>query len=111
MGWDAYSEGKNKKLALNSFRKLSDEIIKKTGGVDAYFFEGELDVSTSARMLEKGTGQNVYGDCWTAEQVKDYNENANWDFEYEEDDAWAYWSAREFLKICAQYNLSIKFSY
>lgn len=52
-------------------------------------------------------------DCWTymewdAEQVL---KKANWDFGYEEKDAWAYWSARKFLETCARLKLTIRFSW
>lgn len=121
MGWDAYSSAeynweKNQfkdKAIGKLFNQADKEIREKTGNVDWGFDKGLLDTSDCANMLEKATGKSCYDKPyrWSAKQVKQYNQSANWDFEFELGDAWAYWSAKKFLEICAGNNLSIRFSY
>lgn len=116
MGWDAYSIG-DEESGLSAFqvRTCFQEatlfVQALTGVADAWLPKGGLDCSVCARMLAKATGEDVYGDPWTAEKVKELNASASWGFVFEEDQAWAYWSARKFLETCAELGLGIEFSW
>jgi len=73
---------------------------------------GGLDCSECARMLEKATKMNAWDENgWDVEKVKTLHSSADWKFNYHKDKAWAYWSAKKFLEICAENNLSIEFSF
>lgn len=133
MGWDAiamYADGseierfygwekgydKRRQIgdkALNkAFRKASKEVADKAGCVDGLLCRAALDCRTCAEMLEQATGEGMWRDeDATAEEVKCWSKEANWDFEYDENDAWAYWSARRFLELCAEHGLAINFSW
>ncbi len=120
MGWDAASSAnidwENDKLEdenLDHLFKLAAKYVKeKTGTVDGYLELGGLDVSNCAYMLEKATGKNCWNEKgWSVEEVKQLQESANWNFEYDEEEAWSYWSAKKFLEVCAEASLSISFSY
>jgi hypothetical protein len=122
MGWDAQSSvevfyGKRSrhiknrrinKLFLDAFK----EIQQITGTVDGYLDIGSLDCSICGKMLEKATDQSTYTPLgWSIDVVIALNTSANWEFFYNKKDQWAYLSAKKFLEICAQENLSIKFSW
>ena len=62
-------------------------------------------------MLEKATGLDCWGDDWQADKIQSINEKSNWDFEYSKEDAWAYWSAKKFLELCARFKLTVIFSW
>ena len=117
MGWDAYSsvdklKGDTKAKAKKAFIEAHKRVLKKCGEVDFYLHDGALDVSWSGHMLSQATNEPVYVDKpWDIEKVHKLRNKANWNFEYEKEQEWAYWSAREFLNVCAKYNLSITFSY
>ena len=123
MGWDAHSSADMKstirKLYIRDpkIRKLFKEAEtfvreKSNGHVDIYLHIGSLDTSTCGKMLERAVGWPVYDeDGWNVDKVKKLNAEANWDFKFKKEDAWAYWSARKFLEVCAQANLSISFSW
>lgn len=120
MGWDAHSSAK-KDWAVNKlkdpdinrlFKNAEAYVIRKSGRVDWYLRMGGLDCSACADMIEKATGRSPYvKNGWGKDLVKAINKTANWDFKYEPDEAWAYWSAKKFLEICAKANLSISFSW
>lgn len=120
MGWDAHSTAK----ADWEHHKLTDPTIdkmfknaemyvrRKAGTVDANLRMAGLDCSNCAHMIEKATGRTAWDyKKWPKKLVKEISKNANWDFEYEKDEAWAYWSAKKFLETCAKAGLSISFSW
>ena len=120
MGWDAHSSAKvnwdKRKLEDKNIDRLfegaENYVKEKTGTVDGFLRLGSLDVSRCAYMLEQATGKNCWDEKgWTEEEVKRFNETANWDFEYNDEDAWAYWSAKKFLEVCAEANLSVSFTW
>lgn len=120
MGWDAFSSAKyNYETGIfedpsigKLFKEASDFVKSLTGSVDGSLDHGVLDVSTCGEMLERGTGENCWTeDPWDKETVKRLAMTANWNFEYDIADAWAYWSAKKFLEICAEAGLSIRFSF
>ncbi|MGK0174078.1 MAG: hypothetical protein ACI9AT_000441 [Ulvibacter sp.] len=121
MGWDAHSSAetiiKNDKLILSDsfirkdFNKAAKDIVSKAGSIDFLFEVGGLDVSTCGKMLHEATGFNVYGDEWSVEMVKFLHKKADWDFYYPKEELWAYLSAKHFLALCAEHELSIEFTY
>lgn len=115
MGLDTYSSAFGKESMTehlkSEFTKAWEFIVDKTGSCDGGFVSGYLDTSTCGKMLNRATGKGVYGDDWSKEEVKQLYETANWNFSYSEDEEWAYWSARKFLEVCANNDLSIEFSW
>ena len=119
MGWDAFGKMPRTQGSLRieskelrwAFRGAAAYIRQKTGTVDALLRDGGLNVSTSGRMLEQATGESVYARDWTPEDVVHYHKQANWDFEYEASNEWAYESAKKFLAICAVFKIGIEFSW
>lgn len=120
MGWDAYSpagrdykKNKLKDPAIDKLFKNAESYVKrKTGSVDGLLRMAGLDCSDCAEMLDKATGRSVTDDNnWSKNFVKKMNACANWDFEYEQEQAWAYWSARKFLETCAKAGISISFKW
>ncbi len=126
MGWDAFAlspetsdwvaaaNQKTKELEIVdekttvAFAAAVLRVVGKAGGVDADLKIGGLGCRSCAEMFEQA-GASPYSD-WDAEKVKDIARTANWDFDPGED-AWAYWSAREFLQTCADLGLAVRFSY
>lgn len=120
MGWDAHSsakvnwkENRLRNANLNRlFINAHGYVKRKTGGVDGFLSIGSLDVDDCALMLEKATGKSCWDEKgWSKKEVKEIYKKADWDFEYKINEAWAYWSAKKFLEVCAKSNLSIRFSY
>lgn len=113
MGWDAYTDTKNKR-ALAAFNKAADKVCRIAGSVDGLLAKGGLDCSTCATELEDATGHSVYCEYpWSIEMVKVLNKKARWPrkADIEPGREWAVYSAKEFLRVCATYNLSIRFSW
>lgn len=126
MGWDAFSsydrrsKSKQNLAAKKAFEKADKKVMKLTGTVDAYLQHGGLDCSSCREMLEKAAELSIknLNWCWAygekgmpPEAVKLMHLFCVWDFKFPKHDDWAYWSAKEFLRICAENNLSIRFDY
>ena len=120
MGWDAYAFGIKRdwiKKRLRdpvldkTFKEAEDFVRTAAGTVDGYLRLGGLDVSSCGRMLEKATGESCWVDGWSSDVVQRLNRTANWKFKYNEDEYWAYLSAKTFLECCAKHNLEITFSF
>jgi hypothetical protein len=120
MGWDAYSSAEylhevgrfKNPLHTEAFEKACAQVKELGGTVDAFLEMGSLDCSACCRMLEEATGESCYNEeGWNADKVQELSEKADWRILYDNDDAWAYWSARKFLETCAELNLSIEFSW
>lgn len=120
MGWDAHSSAKRdwKKMKLKDpitdklFKNAEVYVKRKAGSVDGYLRMAGLDCSACAKMLEQATGRSAWDERgWDKDFLIKVNEKANWDFEYEQEQAWAYWSAKKFLESCAKAGLSISFSW
>lgn len=128
MGWDAYSlvprtlaEMQNPQHVI-AFKESSKTIVEKFGSVDGSLSNGGLGLSYSASMLEKAsekTGEDVLGfffhpyqdDELTPDQVKVLNERLNWNFEIEKGDEAYLQSAKEFIRVCSDLGVGIRFSY
>ncbi len=121
MGWEAYTNvrvyyGTNtpfRSEIKKDLKEIKKFVIEKAGSIDGGLVEGiGLCVSYSGKMLEKGTGINVYrSEVVEFEELKEISKNVNWDFEYIKKDACYYWSARKFFELCLKYELDIRFSY
>lgn len=119
MGWDAYAsiERSSEKFIIKNmftrklFKDATQRVQNKTTTADGFLSAGALDCSQCAQMLTKATGASCYSDGWTVEEVQGLAKDADWDFNYDPDKAWAYESAKEFLTLCAKLKLSIYFSY
>ena len=108
MGWDASCL--DLKVDKKPFKQASKEVKQKAGLVDGRLMFGGLDCSTCRRMLQQATDQNcTEGVEWSAKQVKQISAAAKWDFTFNAEDAWAYWSARKFLEVCAELGTGIYF--
>lgn len=120
MGWDASSSvvldynfepPQIKHPAYREVFENADKEVKKLAGtVDGYLHLGSLDCERCRVMLYEATGLSCYTD-WSKEKVRELYKFSDWDFEYEPQDEWAYWSAFLFLQICSKLNLSIHFNY
>lgn len=121
MGWDAFSTAEISKSSgfklkhkrhREAFKAACDEVRMHADMIDGGLDAGVLDCSDCRNMLQTAfNGEySVYTD-WTPEQLTALNDVANWDFKYSKDDAWAYWSARLWLKTCAELGLGARFSY
>lgn len=88
------------------FNAAADLVIEKAGSYDGGLRLGGLDCSTSIRMLEKAVGLSLSHEHYhIATQLQMMS---NWDFEYSDEDAWAYWSARKFMECCCEFDLYFK---
>lgn len=128
MGWDAHSSAtqnwksrSKKQLALKeAFKKAHSFVVAKVGQVDGYLQYGGLDCSPCRDMLEKAAERSEkslsWNMCWDGDgmppdAVKVMHMFCDWGFNCKKDEKWAYWSAREFLRVCAENDLSIRFTY
>jgi hypothetical protein len=133
MGWDAYATKQGKRLA-HKWEQVGDgpattlvladdeqraifaaaraRVLEQSPVIDGFLETGGLDVSTCAKMLEEATDESAYSDDgWSAEGVKLLAASANWEFEVDDDERWAYWSARVFLETCAAHGFGIVFDW
>jgi hypothetical protein len=110
MGWDAISSVGNNKAIIAKFKEAEKLTISMAGCADANLCLGSLGCKICGEMLTIATGESVYM-YWSESKVKKLNSKANWDFNYNKDEEWAYWSARYFLEVCAKHELSISFSW
>jgi|GEM_PF-2228700 len=129
MGWDAYSSAPHSKsvrggLKYKKHREAFNQAVynvrKNAGSVDGMLQFGGLDCSLCREMMRKAAGLSKkelnWGLAWhhdgmKPEFVKVMHMFLNWNFKYKKEDAWAYWSAKEFVRVCADNGLSIKFTY
>jgi len=96
------------KKQLAEFKKLADLIVKHDGSVDCMLARGSLDCSCNAVALEEATGESCYTEIpWDKETVKRLAKTANWDYVNNN----CAFQARKFLELCAELNLSIRFSW
>jgi hypothetical protein len=123
MGWDAQSSTKldfkrrgESKIVDPKIRKAfhdaAKRVIAKAGHADPYLLQyGGLDFRECGMILCEATKASVRCEGWSVNMVKGLWVTADWNFDYSDYEAWHYWSAREFLRVCAENNLEIKFSY
>ena len=106
MGWTAIA----KTRSFSDFKKAEHNVIMAAGYVDGGLREGYLSTHASARMLDEATGGKCYSE-WRGGDARAIADSANWDFDFDPEDKWAYWSARTFLDVCAKNNLTVSFSW
>lgn len=114
MGWDAFAKGPKGGMITNSeikhaFRAAQKLCMLKAKGHDIHIGKGyvALDCSQTAEMLKKACGKSPWDpNPWHPKLM-----TFNWDFEYKKELAWAYWSAKKFIDVCQEFNLTIKFSW
>ncbi|WP_333577901.1 hypothetical protein [Sphingobacterium sp.] len=128
MGWDAISSfnsnirsrAKQNLSIKKKFIEASEYVKKITGSVDGDLSIGALDCSPCHDMLIKAAKNSDkelnWGLAWSydgmnPDVVKVMHAYLNWDFKFSKEDAWAYYSAKEFVRICAENELSIRFTY
>lgn len=129
MGWDAWAsvnvhtrewiatyDGARRELVVHhasadAFVAAAEKVRTLTGNVDGFLHAGGLDVSLCGKFLSVATGRDVYGDSWPQDLVKQLSAAAMWPTDVGTMDRWALESAREFLRVCAEYNLGVVFSW
>ncbi len=128
MGWDAYSSVELADELLikddthrEAFEQAVKNVLEKCQTVDGFLETGGLDCSACRDMLELAARKSPtpalnWHTCWNKygmqqDEVKRMHEHCNWKFEFDQDQAWAYWSAREFLRVCAEQGLTIRFDH
>ena len=128
MGWDAYAE--IKKNTQEEIFKNAVKNVKRLSSVICNFMindlhNGCLDSSLINIMLSRAVMPmaSVYDeDGWSAEDVRQINKNANWNFDYRYDEngemyyneeciECAFYTAKYFLKACANAGVGIRFSW
>ena len=129
MGWDAYATDEiptgdnaifkaktdgnigifipNKELK-KAFSEASEQVKKKAKTVDFMLEYGGLDCSACAFAMQNITGCDAWGHDLSPDEVAALPLNT---YKPAKSDAWAYWSALYFLKICKKFKVGIKFSW
>ena len=130
MGWDCYALYKGKTIKVNwswqgfkknfiadsklrgKFKYASDKVKRTMGSVDGMLELAGLDCSDCAHALQDSTGMS----CWSENDlkpgdVKEYYNNADWDNIRKGLSPSLVESAKEFLRVCANNNLGIRFSW
>jgi hypothetical protein len=127
MTWNAFGIGSDGKLVSHKrdgifvfqdpileqeFARADNEVRSKSLlKSDPYLSKGGIKESTVLMFIIKATNANPMSeDGWTTEEVVMMDGTANWDFPFEPEEAWAYWSGLIFLRTCAQHNLGIWFN-
>jgi hypothetical protein len=133
MGWDAYAtQADGSKIDINwnpgsakkapkirnrglhkAFGEAADRVKAEVGSYDWLLPLAGLDCSGCAHFLEQVTGLNAWSEeGWSAEKVKDAFEVNLWDFdgEYVGDIGLAK-SAYEFMRVCSEQGLAVRFSW
>lgn len=117
MGWDMFvrDELLTPKV-IADFQEASGRVIELAGSVDGLLSSGALDCSACARQMERMSAKSAWCD-WAPEDFKEAVLAAV-DVEPpecaeppEENNLWAYWSAREFIRVCAKHGLAAEASY
>lgn len=110
MGWNAGAQcWIPHRHRFAAVAKGVEELAGK-GSYDGYLGQGGLGCPTCKRMMEVATAQScTAGIKWSGQEVQQYAREAVWSFIFDASDAWAYWSARKFLELCAELGLAIYF--
>lgn len=122
MGWDAYAIKNGKwiyNIAKKEFYDLKHEIlftdavklvVQKTKSCDGYLRDGALDCTVCAEAIEEASGYIPYpNDPLNFHEVKELWDKCDWTKCTGK--PWAIESAKEFLRVCAENNLGIRFSW
>lgn len=103
MGWDAYAVGPKggRVRSTADFKSAANAVRQVVGSVDGLLERGGLACSPCAYAIEEVSNKSAWRD-WSADEVKSLWQT--WqtiDPEYVEN-PWAYYSARAFIKVCAE---------
>lgn len=113
MGWDAFSDPFTARMRDADFDPLWKETAQRVrdehGWVDGLLRFGGLDLTQSGVALAQATGESMYSERWSADQVITLAVSANWDFEFAEPHCKA--SARAFLERCVELGRGVRFSW
>lgn len=118
MGWDAYADPHGFLPLADAdpaFYEGAQRVIDRCGVVDGGFQHGYLDLSPCGRVLERVAGRSMYSeDPWTKEFIKalDQDEEA-WNRVAKDEtiEPHHFMSAREFVRVCAQLDQGLYFSW
>lgn len=110
MTWSMFAVGRRggRRPARGEFAKAVAVVIEKSGSVDTGLDAGGLMCSACCREMERISGISVFHD-WSPEEFETAHRRISTLPDEEPDDPadlWAYWSAREFIRVCAENNLS-----
>lgn len=115
MAWTAFAAAERLSVSgfqlkhveqLQAFKAAEDKVQKQADAADGGLAAGVLCCSTCGSMLQRALGKEYpTNGGWTPDQLKASNNIANWNFKYSKEEAWAYWSARLWLKTCAELGL------
>ena len=129
MGWDGYATKDGKVIDVNwgnfrddkpqikdeglrgKFIKAAKGVVEIADGVDWLLGLGGLDCSDCAYALQDATGMNCWGNDITAEKVKEFYDNANWENVRDGLSKELVASAKAFLEVCAREGLGMSFSW
>lgn len=124
MGWDAFAtkNGEDIKHLLNPYKVKDNELRKKFKEAvklvrskyeyaDGLLDCGGLDCSDCAYALQDATGMICWGKPLNPKQVKEYYKKADWENVDDSLEKELVASAKEFLKVCAENNMGIRFSW
>jgi hypothetical protein len=109
MGWDLYAKGKRLREAAGAFKAASDAVAALVGSVDGGLENGYLDCSACATWLRENSALRAYSDT-SAQDVKDAFLAMKPPQELSEHD-WPAHSTYHFIRVCAEYDLSLEASY
>lgn len=119
MGWDAYAKFNKTSvdgIKILAYFKAASIVVGRiySNEVDGYLASGGLDCGICGEYLKIATNGDIYKD-WNRSTVELMYEQANWEkaktVAKQDNEMWAYYSAKMFLKICYRYKLRIRFSY
>jgi len=129
MGWDAFAMKNGKDLKHTSplsedgyqlkdsdlrkaFNDAAERVYKKAGSVDWLLERGALDCSDCANVLEDILGIDTYDEnLLTNRQLVAASEGKIWCNDKKKHSDWAYYSAKEFVRVCIEKGLGIEFSF
>jgi hypothetical protein len=128
MGWDAFSTRNGKVLftlsplsmelevpdaeLARAFAEASEKVKDLTKNVDWLLRVGALDCSNCAEYLKAHTTMDPWREALSPVEVIELSQQMQGsEPPAHADDLWAYWSAREFLRVCAEHGLGVTFSY
>ena len=116
MAWSAFSAAERispsgfgliKLKDREAFKAAEEEVQNRAEAADGGLAVGVLTCETCGHMLKIALVGNysTTDGGWTPDQLRAAYDIANWDFPHIQQDAWAYWSARLWLRTCAELGL------
>jgi hypothetical protein len=128
MGWDACSTKNGKAIFVGkkngsglevpdptlakAFSEANERVKKTATFADWLLQYGGLDCSNCAEYLKAHTTMDPWREALSPVEVIELNQQMQGsEPPVHADDLWAYWSAREFLRVCAEHGLGVTFSY